>query len=68
MSAEAKSETHRRDADHPDSAADCRRPRSDLWRSFFANIAQIFLMPQWYFGLLFLTRCTARSLTNPQRE
>ena len=27
---------------------------SDVWRSFFANIAQIFLMPQWYVGLLFL--------------
>jgi urea transporter len=25
-----------------------------VWRSFFANIAQIFLMPQWYVGLLFL--------------
>jgi urea transporter len=26
----------------------------DLWQSFFANVAQIFLMPQWYVGLLFL--------------
>jgi urea transporter len=26
----------------------------DLWLSFFANFAQIFLMPQWYVGLLFL--------------
>jgi urea transporter len=28
---------------------------ADLWRAFFANIAQIFLMPQWYVGVLFLT-------------
>lgn len=26
----------------------------DVWQSFFANVAQIFLMPQWYVGLLFL--------------
>ncbi|MFJ9771400.1 urea transporter [Kitasatospora sp. NPDC101157] len=25
-----------------------------LWRGFFANIGQIFFMPQWYVGLLFL--------------
>ncbi|MDG3010047.1 urea transporter [Rhodococcus sp. D2-41] len=27
---------------------------ADLWRAFFANVAQIFFMPQWYVGLLFL--------------
>lgn len=27
---------------------------SDLWRAFFADVAQIFFMPQWYVGLLFL--------------
>lgn len=26
----------------------------DVWHAFFANIAQIFFMPQWYVGLLFL--------------
>lgn len=26
----------------------------DVWRAFFANVAQIFFMPQWYVGLLFL--------------
>ncbi|MEU4118542.1 urea transporter [Kitasatospora sp. NPDC028055] len=25
-----------------------------LWQGFFANIGQVFLMPQWYVGLLFL--------------
>ncbi|MFD9686105.1 urea transporter [Kitasatospora sp. NPDC059088] len=25
-----------------------------LWHGFFANIGQVFLMPQWYVGLLFL--------------
>lgn len=27
---------------------------SDLWQAFFANVAQIFLMPQWYVGAIFL--------------
>ncbi|MFH8572139.1 urea transporter [Streptomyces sp. NPDC017993] len=27
---------------------------SDLWRAFFANIAQVFFMPQWYVGLVLL--------------
>lgn len=27
---------------------------SDIWHAFFANIAQIFFMPQWYVGALFL--------------
>ncbi|HEY7816204.1 MAG TPA: urea transporter [Nakamurella sp.] len=27
---------------------------SDLWHAFFANVAQIFFMPQWYVGALFL--------------
>ncbi|WP_245654291.1 urea transporter [Streptomyces violens] len=27
---------------------------SDLWHAFFSNIAQIFFMPQWYVGALFL--------------
>ena len=27
---------------------------SDLWRAFFADFGQIFFMPQWYVGLLFL--------------
>ncbi|MFC8127807.1 urea transporter [Streptomyces sp. NPDC057302] len=26
----------------------------DLWHAFFANVSQIFFMPQWYVGLLFL--------------
>lgn len=26
----------------------------DLWHAFFANVGQIFFMPQWYVGLLFL--------------
>ncbi|MDD9380580.1 urea transporter [Streptomyces sp. ZAF1911] len=25
-----------------------------LWRAFFANVGQIFFMPQWYVGLIFL--------------
>ncbi|MEU9040451.1 MULTISPECIES: urea transporter [unclassified Kitasatospora] len=32
-----------------------------LWRGFFANIGQIFLMPQWYVGLLFLAGLFAAS-------
>ncbi len=27
---------------------------SDLWHAFFANVGQIFFMPQWYVGLIFL--------------
>ncbi|MEU6118351.1 urea transporter [Streptomyces sp. NPDC047117] len=27
---------------------------TDLWHAFFSNIAQIFFMPQWYVGALFL--------------
>ncbi|MFJ9850783.1 urea transporter [Streptomyces sp. NPDC101150] len=27
---------------------------ADLWRAFFANIGQIFFMPQWHVGLIFL--------------
>ncbi|TJZ43608.1 urea transporter [Streptomyces piniterrae] len=27
---------------------------TDLWHAFFANFAQIFFMPQWYVGLIFL--------------
>ncbi|WP_234426808.1 urea transporter [Streptomyces niger] len=27
---------------------------TDLWHAFFANVAQIFFMPQWYVGALFL--------------
>ncbi|WP_078971245.1 urea transporter [Streptomyces chattanoogensis] len=27
---------------------------TDLWHAFFANIGQIFFMPQWYVGLIFL--------------
>ncbi|MFI1432636.1 urea transporter [Streptomyces lydicus] len=26
----------------------------DLWHGFFANIGQVFFMPQWYVGLIFL--------------
>ncbi|MDG4862714.1 urea transporter [Streptomyces sp. T-3] len=26
----------------------------DLWHAFFANVGQIFFMPQWYVGLIFL--------------
>ena len=26
----------------------------DLWHAFFANVSQIFFLPQWYVGLLFL--------------
>ncbi|MCK7623169.1 urea transporter [Streptomyces sp. RS10V-4] len=27
---------------------------TDLWHAFFTNIGEIFLMPQWYVGLIFL--------------
>ncbi|ANZ19598.1 urea transporter [Streptomyces noursei ATCC 11455] len=27
---------------------------TDLWHAFFANVGEIFLMPQWYVGLIFL--------------
>ncbi|MET9295475.1 urea transporter [Streptomyces sp. NPDC003077] len=27
---------------------------TDLWHAFFANVGQIFFMPQWYVGLVFL--------------
>ncbi|MEW1655407.1 urea transporter [Streptomyces sp. NPDC093707] len=27
---------------------------TDLWHAFFTNIGEIFLMPQWYVGLVFL--------------
>ncbi|MFI8456139.1 urea transporter [Kitasatospora sp. NPDC085464] len=33
----------------------------ELWRGFFANIGQIFFMPQWYVGLLFLAGLFAAS-------
>ncbi|WP_049661350.1 urea transporter, partial [Kitasatospora sp. MY 5-36] len=32
-----------------------------LWHGFFANIGQIFFMPQWYVGLLFLAGLFAAS-------
>ncbi|GHF35144.1 urea transporter [Kitasatospora xanthocidica] len=32
-----------------------------LWRGFFANIGQVFLLPQWYVGLLFLAGLFAAS-------
>ncbi|MDH6707617.1 urea transporter [Kitasatospora sp. MAA19] len=32
-----------------------------LWHGFFANIGQIFFMPQWYVGLLFLAGIFAAS-------
>ncbi|MFD9822241.1 urea transporter [Streptomyces violascens] len=28
---------------------------SDVWRAFFANVSQVFFMPQWYVGLIFLS-------------
>ncbi|MFD8750342.1 urea transporter [Kitasatospora sp. NPDC059577] len=33
----------------------------ELWRGFFANIGQVFFMPQWYVGLLFLAGLFAAS-------
>ncbi|MEV8523647.1 urea transporter [Streptomyces sp. NPDC052000] len=36
---------------------------ADVPRAFFANIAQIFLMPQWYVGLIFLVGIFAASRT-----
>lgn len=27
---------------------------TDLWHAFFANVAEIFFMPQWYVGVIFL--------------
>ncbi|KUL33887.1 urea transporter [Streptomyces sp. NRRL F-4489] len=27
---------------------------TDLWHAFFTNVGEIFLMPQWYVGLIFL--------------
>lgn len=35
----------------------------DIGRAFFANIAQIFLMPQWYVGVIFLVGIFAASRT-----
>lgn len=35
----------------------------DVGRAFFANIAQIFLMPQWYVGVIFLIGIFAASRT-----
>ncbi|GHB45461.1 urea transporter [Streptomyces xanthochromogenes] len=35
----------------------------DIGRAFFANIAQIFLMPQWYVGLILLVGIFAASRT-----
>ncbi|AYG79361.1 Urea transporter [Streptomyces hundungensis] len=35
----------------------------DVGRAFFANIAQIFLMPQWYVGVIFLVGIFAASRT-----
>ncbi|MFJ8621421.1 urea transporter [Kitasatospora sp. NPDC093550] len=32
-----------------------------LWRGFFANIGQVFFLPQWYVGLLFLAGLFAAS-------
>ncbi|MFJ9409910.1 urea transporter [Streptomyces sp. NPDC101393] len=34
---------------------------ADLWHAFFANFAQIFFMPQWYVGLIFLAGIFAAS-------
>ncbi|MEU9073344.1 urea transporter [Kitasatospora sp. NPDC048538] len=31
----------------------------ELWQGFFANIGQVFFMPQWYVGLLFLAGIVA---------
>ncbi|MFI6688998.1 urea transporter [Streptomyces sp. NPDC050485] len=36
---------------------------TDVLRAFFANFAQIFLMPQWYVGLIFLVGIFAASRT-----
>ncbi|MFH8749831.1 urea transporter [Streptomyces rimosus] len=36
---------------------------TDLWHALFANIAQIFFMPQWYVGALFLAGIFAASRT-----
>ncbi|WP_310729140.1 urea transporter [Streptomyces sp. N2A] len=33
----------------------------DLWHAFFANVGQIFFMPQWYVGLIFLAGIFAAS-------
>ncbi|MBO0510835.1 urea transporter [Streptomyces beijiangensis] len=35
----------------------------DLWHAFFGNIGQIFFMPQWYVGLLFLVGILVASRT-----
>ncbi|MFI5979741.1 urea transporter [Streptomyces sp. NPDC051555] len=32
-----------------------------LWHGFFANVGQIFFMPQWYVGLIFLAGITVAS-------
>ncbi|GAB2792733.1 urea transporter [Streptomyces daliensis] len=36
---------------------------NELWHAFFANVGQIFFMPQWYVGLLFLLGIFAADLT-----
>ncbi|OKH98612.1 urea transporter [Streptomyces sp. CB02923] len=36
---------------------------TDLWHALFANVAQIFFMPQWYVGALFLAGIFAASRT-----
>lgn len=34
---------------------------NDIWHAFFGNVGQIFFMPQWYVGLLFLVGIFAAS-------
>ncbi|WP_030661892.1 urea transporter [Streptomyces rimosus] len=36
---------------------------TDLWHGLFANVAQVFFMPQWYVGALFLAGIFAASRT-----
>ncbi|MFI7103093.1 urea transporter [Streptomyces sp. NPDC050161] len=45
---------------HPAGGPTALSP-TDLWHAFFANFAQIFFMPQWYVGLIFLIGIFAAS-------